>query len=562
MPNERAATRKRRKVSLFESSMKTVGITKVGSLSLGFAITLLVLLSDLMKESTAVQILLVCVVLLVLACAFAILLQEVERPGFGSWGVIGLFLLGSALGVLAYHWGEGIGDLASDARRGITGQWLQYKNLGGLSEVIFAGLFLFGVIMAVFVVRVWNKAQDDFMKSVATALGGAAIPPLLGKTIAVDASQAFAAYFLGFAISAAVNVILCARLLAYYSNKRTVESRAVLSFLYGSDKAETVDKQFLKNFEDDPDYAKRLLITTVLEYEKRVRREFANKREQSRQEKKGTMCYYELIAIECKRKQGSEPAAVAPKPPAGAPQPPPAGAPQPPPADAPQPPTAGAPKPPPADAPKPPNVTPAAVDEQVSATTPMKIVFRKIDDNEPLTEKMFRSAVSLKWQDNLEFIDAAAAYTQSFPLFGSVTGLALEVLNTIVMDRDKYRRFRTTSHPQGLCPADSEQMRGLDEIDYLSYIVVPVASHLGQPEQTKLGVLHVDSKLFAVSPEELKIDDEKDGILTATLRPVDLTEYANKMYDQDDIGVKYLEEMRAVLVPVLELYLKCRQGSA
>jgi hypothetical protein len=175
---------------------------------------------------------------------------------------------------------------------------------------------------------------------------------------------------------------------------------------------------------------------------------------------------------------------------------------------------------------------------------------------------MFRSAVSLKWQDNLEFIDAAAAYTQSFPYFGSVTGLALEILQTVVMDRDKYRRFRTTQHPQGLCPANIEQPRGLDEIDYLSYIVVPVASYRGQPEQTRLGVLHVDTKLFAVSPDELTDVHEKDGLLTGQLRPADLTKYANNVYDQNDIGVRYLEEMRAVLVPVLQLYLKCRQGSA
>ena len=545
MSDERTSKR-RKKVSLFETSMKTVGITKIGGLLLGFAITLLVLISELMVEKTAVEVLLIGVVLVVLACGFAILFQEVEHPGFGSWGVIALFLLGSALGVLAYYWRAVIEDLASEVRRGITGQWLQYKNLGGLSEVIFAGLFVFGVIMAVFVVRVWNKEQDDFMKSVATALGGAAIPPLLGKTIpSVDGGNAFAAYFLGFSLSAAVNVIYCARLLADYSNKRSIKSRAVLSFLYGSDKPDAVDKQFQKNFEEDPSYAKRLLIDTVLEYEKRVRREFANKREQKRreQEKTSAMRYYQLIAIECQRPKGSADAPDAP------PQPPPAGPPQPPPAGPPQPPPAGPPQPP-----------PSAV--QITDTTPMKVLFRKIGDNDTLTEEMFRSSISLKWQDNLEYLDAAAAYSQPFPLFGSVAGLALEVLQTMVMDRDKYKRFRSTLHPQGLCPAETEQRRGLGEIDYLSYIAVPVASHLGQPEQNKLGVLHVDSKLFAAPPDKLKDVEEQDGILTATLTPADLTEFANNIYDQNDIGVKYLEEMRAVLVPVLELYLKCRQGSA
>lgn len=549
MDDERTAKRRNnkrgKKVSLFESSMKALGITKLGGLLLGFTITLLVVLSGLMTETTAVEVLLVCVVLALLAFGFVILFQELEHPGFGKWGVVALFLLGAAIGILAYHWRGGIADLANNAKGGIADQWARYKSLGGLNDVIFAGLFVFGVLMAVFVVRVWDKKQDDFMKSVATALGGAAIPPLLGKTIAVNGSQAFAAYFLGFAVSAVVNVIYCAKLLADYSNKRSVESRARLSFLYGSDKAESVDKQFQKNFEEDPDYAKRLLIKTVLEYEKRVRREFANKREQKRreQEETSTMRYYQLIAIKCKGPKGS----------ADAPdttQSPPASPPQPAPASPPQPTLEGALQP------------TNAASAQISDTTPMKVVFRKIGDNDPLTEEMFRSAISLKWQDNLEYIDSASAYAQPFPFFSSVAGLALEVLQTIVMDRDKYRRFRSTLHPQGLCPVETEQRRGLDEIDYLSYIVVPVASHLGRPEQTKLGVLHVDSKLFAVSPDKLKNVEEKDGILTATLRPIELTEYANNVYEQNDIGVKYLEEMRAVLVPVLELYLKCRQGSA
>lgn len=191
----------------------------------------------------------------------------------------------------------------------------------------------------------------------------------------------------------------------------------------------------------------------------------------------------------------------------------------------------------------------------------MKIVFRRLRNNEEISERMFRSSVSLKWQDNLEYIDAAAAYTKPLPYFGSVAGLSLYVLQTVVMDRDKYKRFRTTEQPDGLCPTNIEQRRGLDEIDFLSYIAVPVASFRGQPEQTRLGVLHVDTKLFAADPRDLNADDDTKEIFTATLRPADLTEYANNLYDQDDTGVEYLEDMRAVLVPVLQLYWRCRQGS-
>ncbi len=497
MASDGAIAHDKKKESLFESFMKTVGITKVGSLLLGFLMTLLVLLSQLATETTTVETLLICIFVLMAAFLVAIF-QKVKHPGFGSWGVIGLFFLGAAVGILAYR-----------AREGIADQWAQYKNLGGLSDVIFAGLFVFGVIMAVFVVRVWNKEQDDFMKSVATALGGAAIPPLLGKTIAVDGSKAFAAYFLGFAVSAAVNVIYCARLLANYSNKRSLESRAVLSFLYGSDKAEAVDKQFQKNFEADPNEAKLLLVNAVREYQEKVLREFAKKREEKRQKDREKFDYYQLIAIECGGEgEGAE----------------------------------GSP--------------PESPDRRE------KVILRKVEEEE-LSDKMFRVAVSLKWQDDLEYISAPGAYKNSFPYFNSVAGLALIVFKTIVMDRDKNKRFRTGDYPEGLCPAKIEQTRGLDEIDFLSYIAIPVASYLGQPEQTRLGILHVDTRLFA-APRDIFRPTPVPGqekTFSETLYPAELTEYANNLYAEEDAGVKYLEDMRAVLVPILQLYLKCRQGS-
>jgi len=514
------------KESLFESFMKTVGTTKVGSLFLGFLMTLLVLLSELASETTTVETLLICIFVLMAAFLFAIFFQKDKHPGFGSWGVIGLFFLGAALGVLAYH-----------ARGGVADQWTQYKRLGGLSDVIFVGLFVFGLIMAVFVVRVWNKGQDDFMKSVATALGGAAIPPLLGKTIAVDGSKAFAAYFLGFAVSAAVNVIYCARLLANYSNKRSLESRAVLSFLYGPDKAEAVDTQFLRNFEEDPVYARRLLINAVLEYQKRVRREFAVKKEHRRKNQgptsppgPGPLSYYQLLSIECDKDTDL---AVG-SPPGGSASP---------------------------------------LTESLEGSQPEKLynaVFREITDENPINEDMFRIAVSLKWQENLEYIGAPGAYQKSFSYFSSVAGLALFVRQTIVMDRDKNKRFRTTQYPEGLCPAKIEQPRGLDEIDFLSYLVVPVVSSIGQAEETALGILHIDTRVFAIEAGSSasrsfefaeNIGDPAQKVYRAKLRRSDLTEFANNLYDRDDQGVKYLEEMRAVLVPILHLYLKCRQGS-
>ncbi|HSO75977.1 MAG TPA: hypothetical protein VLU47_14175, partial [Blastocatellia bacterium] len=108
-----------------------------------------------------------------------------------------------------------------------------------------------------------------------------------------------------------------------------------------------------------------------------------------------------------------------------------------------------------------------------------------------------------------------------------------------------------------------EQSRGLDEIDFLSYIVVPVASSLGQPEEIGLGILHVETRLFAAPPDKFanKLIDPARRVYKAQLVRSDLTDLGIKLYDQEDVGVKYLEEMRAVLVPILHLYWKCRQGS-
>lgn len=546
------------KQTINDAFLSNVGVPGLGGLAFGAIAAVLMLATNRIQIQGASSAFFWAAIVLLGILFFVRLFKERGVEQLHKWGIISLSLLGFGLGTLIYllrEWGVWIWI---ELRQGSGWLWMEFRKLDEPHEWLLASFFLIGLILGFFVVRNWSKEQTDFVKSLTAVFGGAFVTTLVGDQVeGVGKQPAFAYYAIGFTISAVLNLLASSWLVASYSERKSIVSRSVLSFLYGTDKAEAVDKQFLKNFEEDPVYARRMLVNTVLQYERRVLREFANKREQTRreQERAGPLRYYQLVAIESERPRAN--GGRAPEPDnADKPQPgearaqPAAGA---------QPQAAGGAQ---AQAAGGGQAAAPGADSQVSASTLMNILVRRIPDTERLTEKEFRSSVSLKWQDKMEVIDAAAAYNQPFPYFGSVTGLALEMLQTIVMDRDKYKRFRSTQYPQGVTPASIEQARGLDEIDFLSYITVPVASNLGQPEQQKLGVFHVDTKLFAVDPDKVKTVKEQDGVLTVRLRPADLTEYANNLYCQDDPGVRYLEEMRAVLVPVLQLYLRCRQGSS
>jgi len=62
---------------------------------------------------------------------------------------------------------------------------------------------------------------------------------------------------------------------------------------------------------------------------------------------------------------------------------------------------------------------------------------------------MFRVAFSMRWQDTLEYVVAPGEYRKSFPIFGSVAGLALVSRATIVMDRDNLKEFRSEQYTSG-----------------------------------------------------------------------------------------------------------------
>jgi len=186
---------------------------------------------------------------------------------------------------------------------------------------------------------------------------------------------------------------------------------------------------------------------------------------------------------------------------------------------------------------------------------------RKLGDHERISPQMFRMSISVKYQEYLEYIGRDTGGWKPFPLLGSVAGLALLAGQTIVMDRDKYKRFRTREHLEGISPADVEQQRGLDEIAYLSYISIPVMTELGNYRETPLGIISVSSKLFAI-PSDIELPEvDKDGNCRVRVLLSALTNMAKLIYEHNDECVSFLEDMRTVTVPLLELYLRCRQGA-
>lgn len=470
-----------------------------------------------------------------------------------AWGLLVIIILGFGTGALIYQ-----------ARSWWVWLWGKYRLVNEPHELVLEFLFLLGVILGVFVVRNWAKEQEAFTKSLSGLLGGTFIAGIFGESMkgqGLTTIGALTYYGLGFVMSAAVNLLFAARLTANYTNKRSISSRALLDFLYGSERAKVIDGYFLQNFKDDPDYAKLALTETLLEFRKLIQREFAERLEQRRKKRKADRdaflaspeaqaaallilsaelggdepvqrqielepeilkdllsqtkpsFFYQLLAIESED-QEAEPDAAAP----------------------------------------------ADQDPEYN------IVYKHIGFSSPrdtrVEENMFRVGVSVRWQDNLETITAPGQYRVPFPYRNSVAGLALEFRQVIVMDRDIRKRFRNKEHPDGISPKAIEQNRGLDEIEYLSYVAIPIVSRPGRPGENPVGVVTVDTRLF-VTHSRLEGDPIKasEGIFRTRLRRSELSDFATNLYDQEDEDVNYIESLTRVITPVLELYSKCRVGA-
>jgi hypothetical protein len=520
---------------------------------LSFLASSLILVTALLSEEKVALIFSIPFAILLIALWVLIRQQSSERWKernlFQSrWGTLSISLVGFGLGALVYH-----------NRAWFIWLWYKFRKIDKPDEWLLVSLFLLGVMLGFFVVRNWAKEQKDFITSLTAVFGAAFISTLLGQLSIQSGSiltpqNTFAFYALGFSLSGAANLIVFALLAAHYSRTYSLTSRSVIDFLYGSDKAQAIDGYFLKNFEADPNYAKAKLVAALTAYREIIRIEFARKMN-SRKDLSSDgaspyigasppLCvddesipfdYFELISIKSAQQSDLQTS----------------------------PPVVSPPAPPPND-----------------LYDNYEIVFRRLrgkqqsDPGDPIIPGMFRVAISMRSQDNLEYIVAPGEYRKSFPYYGSVAGMSLLARRTIVMNRDKYKKFRTSDFVDGKTPGEVDQLRGLYNIDYLSYVSVPMASSFGKPEEQSLGVLHVDTKLFAYPKGTLPPDscrqadvDPKQEIFRVVRqvekgkRLEEFEDYANYLYEQNDPIVADLESFRNVIIPLLELYKKCRTGA-
>jgi hypothetical protein len=528
-----------------------------------------------------------------------------------AWGLLVILIFGFGLGALVYQ-----------ARPWWNWLWRQYLKINEPHELVLEFLFILGVILGVFIVRNWGKEQKAFTESLTGVLGGTFVAAIFGESLkeqGLTPMRALTYYGLGFVISAAINLLIAGLLTAKYTNTRSKASRAMLDFLYGSERAKAIDGYFLQNFKEDQDYAKQLLTRALLQYRELVRREFAKRMEarrlrrsvarkgayqktpdqsaecrefwrkqqeeirlrndlaassgkdlQAESEMKDRLeklherieqlkremgppsYYYQLIAICCdpkdKAPQGAGYKVVNP-------------------ADQDYEVIYKQLEPISRD-----NDSPTeAADESITGRPQYSVDW---DTTAPfhgaktqntdfgVTSDMFRVGVLQRQEDDLHYIVAPGPYRAPFRYFGSVAGLSLLVRQTIIMNRDKAKRFRAKDYRDGICPRDIEQWRGLDEIDYLSYISIPVFTNLGSPGETGIGVINIDTKLFVT---HCKLEGEpvnlKEGIFRTRLTPGQLTQLAVNLYEENDQDVAYVEQLTEMIVPIMELYSRCQVGA-
>lgn len=505
---------------------------------IGFLAANLPLGTNLISEQIGVTIFILVFILLILLVLIPAKPNERSLSNLhrSRWAVLTLTLFAYGVGLVIYH-----------ERGWFFWLWYKFRKIDRPDEWVLFTLFLIGVMLGFFVVRNWNKEQKDFITSLTAVFGAAFVSTMLGQLNTVEGSvlvptTTFAYYALGFTLSGILNLVAFAFLVAHYTRTQSATSRSVIDFLYGSDKAKAIDGYFLKNFEEDPNYAKVKLIGALNSYREIIKDEFAKKmgiRKAKHEAMTGANIssppganppgcdladavppfdYFELLSIK----------------------------------------TVDSPPQSPPDVP---------VDET------FEILFRKLPPGaDAIKADMFRVAISMKWLDNLEYVVAPGEYKKNLPYAGSVAGLALEVKQTIVMDRDRYKKFRGKSLPDGKTPNETDEPRGLHRIDYLSYIVVPMTSSFGRQEETALGVLHLDTKLFGYPkgffPEgscgDYATEISGSDVYRVTRKRSELGKFANyacNLYEEKDELIESLERMRAVIVPLLELYQKCRTGA-
>jgi hypothetical protein len=453
--------------------------------------------------------------------------DELVRSRSERWRSLGVATLGYGLGLLAFIYRPQFEEAVR-----------HYVLIDTTARLLLAALLFLGIIMGFFIVRNWSKDQNEFVNSLKAIFGGVFVSALLGQLPGITLLDAFAHYAIGFAASGGINLILYSSLTRRYAAQKDTPTRAVIDLLYGSDKAAVIDTYFQRRFDEDPSFARAKLVETLRKYREKIMIEYARKKSERRLSLKGYK-FYQLLAIEREEDEATAGAATTAATAAGVSTP---SSPA-----APAAPTGGG--------------TAAAA----AAERDLLIKVREVEGD--FTPEMFRMGITIRQGDNLIYIAAPGEYRKPFPYHGSVAGLALLVRQTIVMDRDKNKKFRTDTYKDGLSPISVEHARGLDEIDYLSYVSVPVASNLSNPEEVGLGIINVDTRLFAVPDSEesgLKVVERlEEKVFRAKTSKKNLNRWGANLYAQeaDKVNaVKYLEEMRGVIVPILELYLKGLPG--
>jgi hypothetical protein len=444
---------------------------------------------------------------------------DANRARSARWLALGLTVLGFGTGIAAFVYKE----------------WLKllgrrfFLDINTTERVLLTFLFLLGVVMGAYVVRNWSKKQEEFNASVTTALGAAFLTAILGRVQGEgdNFTTNIAHYGLGFVISFTVNLLAFSLLSARYSSTQSLTARALLDLLYGSDKADAIDRYFLKNFEDNPESAKQLLVQSLVQYREQVLAEYARKLDKewvpgAMNSPPDDLHAYQLVSIESDTDDVASP---------------------------PSPDNAASP-------PSPDNAVPN--DDRL-----YKVKLRRING---ISKEMFRMGIAVKRVDTLTYIITPGEYRRAFPFYGSVAGLALTMRKTIVMYRDEHTKFRNDSFRDGITPHQVFQSRGLDVLDYLSYVVLPVVSSYSNQGEVGLGIVNVDTKLFLASKTEVRDDQPDSGgaaeiIINAMLTPNQLQCWSKRLYhQQDDKAIKYLEDMIDVAVPIIQLYVKCLQG--
>ena len=342
------------------------------------------------------------------------------------WAIFNIAMLGFGIGALLFHY-----------RRWLIWLWNQLLKIHTTQDVLLASLFLLGVIMGFFVVRNWSKDQKDFVTSLSAVVGGAFVSSIIGDfgkdSAGLSKLITFTYYFWGFTISGAVNLLAFTFLTARYTSNQSAICRAIIDFLYGSDKAKAIDAYFLRNFEDDLDYAKSALLSTLREYREIIRGQLAERFETQRKEedleekrkeekseakeneKNGQgkkKRYFVLLSIELQDQRATLGAAAQATAAQGAAA---QGAAA----------QGTAAQGTAAQGAAAQGAAAQGAAAQGAAAEQFVVTFRELQREDKIESEMFRVAVSMRWQDTLEYVLAPGEYRKSFPYLGSVAGLAL-----------------------------------------------------------------------------------------------------------------------------------------